>query len=105
MGRQFFGVENPEPRLREDARRRIKRKIGIMLIVDGVELQPLDEAQEVGKLENRHAFSGQELADPPHEIVDIGTWASTLSATTRSALRRLPTMSRAVASPGNISSV
>ena len=48
-----------------------EREIRIVLVVDGVELDVLDEFEQVRELEGRSALRFQERRDPGNEIVEL----------------------------------
>ena len=51
MGLDLVDVDHHQPGRAEGQGRGGQSQIGVVLVVDGVELAPLDEAQEVGELE------------------------------------------------------
>ena len=56
MRRQLFNVEHGETVRRENARDGSQREVGIVLVIDGVELVLTHEVEKVREFESRNAF-------------------------------------------------
>src|SRR5262245_6502931 len=52
---KLLDVEDLESVLGEEANHRRQREVRVVLVVDGVELEPLDQSHEMGHLDRRHA--------------------------------------------------
>src|SRR5438270_13027820 len=64
-------VEDLEAVLVEEPQERMEREVRVVLVVDGVELQPLDEADEMRHLDRRHPLRGEKDPHPRHEVVHV----------------------------------
>ncbi len=72
MGGQFFNVKDPQARLGKDCFDRQQRQVGIMFVIDRVELDLFDEVEQMRKFNRIDRIAGQERGDPGREIIDIG---------------------------------
>ena len=70
-GLVLFDVEEHQAMLSEDALHRGEAQVGVVLVVDRVELGFFDEAQQMGELESGDAGWGQHLLDTRHEVVEV----------------------------------
>ena len=60
MGRQFLDVEKLQSVARKDTLDHQKREVRIMLVIDGVELHILDQAQQMREFHGQHAIFGEQ---------------------------------------------
>ena len=58
--------------MREDALDRDQRQVAEVLVVDGVELHALDQAQQVRELHRDRAARGEQVFHAADEVVDVG---------------------------------
>jgi hypothetical protein len=72
MGREFLDVEDPEARGLENALHGEKRKIGVMLVIGGIELAVLDHPQEMRKLKRQYTLGLEKCRQATREIIDVG---------------------------------
>ena len=72
VGRQLLDVEELEPVLREETLDRAERQVREVLVVDGVELAPLDQLQKMVELEGQDAVVRHESPEPAREAVQVG---------------------------------
>ena len=72
MRRQFGHVEGAQPGLRQRALDHQQRQIGIMLVIDRVELHGLDQPQQMRELEQRHALRRQRPCHAGDEAGKVG---------------------------------
>lgn len=99
MGRQFLDIEDLQPASGEDTFDGRERQVGIVLVIDRVELDAFDQPQEVRKLEGSDAVRLQRIAKPLTKSAISGTCASTLLAAVRSARTPRATSALAVSRP------
>ena len=48
------------------------REVAVVLVVDGVELDMLDEVADVGVLDGQHAVVGEQGGESADEVVEVG---------------------------------
>ena len=71
MRRQFFDIVQIKLMRRKNLPRRVKRKIGKMLMIDRIELMLLDQPQDMGKFQRHRAMRFQRDPQSFDKIVDI----------------------------------
>ena len=72
MGGQLLNVADAQAGGRKNALGGIKRKVGKMFVIDGVELRSFDEPHHVGKFQRDGAVGLEHCLQPPGEVVDVG---------------------------------
>src|SRR5271155_4377155 len=70
--REFFHIENPQTMSRENLLRSNQRKIRKMLMVDGIKLIFLHQAQQVRKFQSNYSPLSQQNLHAGHKTIDVG---------------------------------